>query len=65
MQAKCGLSVALCIHVSGPFRYVDTFGADKLVSYMRRFQDVYGDSFAPCQMLLDHAKDSSKRFHKK
>ncbi|CAB1335521.1 unnamed protein product [Coregonus sp. 'balchen'] len=48
----------------GPFRFVDTFGADKLVEKMRRYEEVYGNHFTPCQLLLDHAKDSSKRFHK-
>nr|XP_046228220.1 hydroxyacyl-CoA dehydrogenase trifunctional multienzyme complex subunit alpha a [Scatophagus argus] len=47
----------------GPFRYVDTFGAERLVSIMRRFEDVYGDPFTPCQLLLDKAKDPSKKFH--
>uniref|UniRef100_A0A2I4CL94 Trifunctional enzyme subunit alpha, mitochondrial n=1 Tax=Austrofundulus limnaeus TaxID=52670 RepID=A0A2I4CL94_AUSLI len=50
--------------LGGPFRYVDTFGADKLVEKMRQFEAVYGNQFTPCQLLLDHAGDSSKKFHK-
>ncbi|XP_055948453.1 trifunctional enzyme subunit alpha, mitochondrial-like [Argiope bruennichi] len=48
----------------GPFRYVDTYGADKIVRWMEQFQELYGNQFTPCQLLLDHSKDSSKKFHK-
>ncbi|XP_023682312.1 hydroxyacyl-CoA dehydrogenase trifunctional multienzyme complex subunit alpha a [Paramormyrops kingsleyae] len=48
----------------GPFWFVDSFGADNLVQKMRKFEEVYGNQFTPCQLLLDHAKDSSKKFHK-
>ncbi|KAK5623678.1 hypothetical protein CRENBAI_008283 [Crenichthys baileyi] len=51
-------------YLGGPFRFVDTYGAAKLVETMRKFEAVYGNQFTPCQLLLDHAKDSSKKFHK-
>ncbi|MEQ2295202.1 hypothetical protein AMECASPLE_011630 [Ameca splendens] len=51
-------------YLGGPFRFVDTYGAAKLVEKMRKFEAVYGNQFTPCQLLLDHAKDSSKKFHK-
>jgi len=44
----------------GPFRYIDTMGAQKFVDHMRRFEQSYGVAFTPCQMLLDMAKSGNK-----
>uniref|UniRef100_A0A8C9SXA6 enoyl-CoA hydratase n=1 Tax=Scleropages formosus TaxID=113540 RepID=A0A8C9SXA6_SCLFO len=50
--------------LGGPFRFVDAFGADKLVQKMKKYEEVYGNQFTACQLLQDHAKDSSKKFYK-
>ncbi|CAH0404870.1 unnamed protein product [Chilo suppressalis] len=47
----------------GPFRWVDQFGADKLVKKMEEFHGLYGAPFKPAQTLVDMAKDSSKKFY--
>lgn len=47
----------------GPFRWVDYYGAGKLVKQMEEFQSHYGDAFKPCQMLHDMASDPSKKFY--
>jgi enoyl-CoA hydratase/long-chain 3-hydroxyacyl-CoA dehydrogenase len=47
----------------GPFRFVDLYGADKLVKNMERYANAYSEvQFAPCQLLQDHAK-SGKKFY--
>lgn len=51
--------------LGGPFRYVDSYGADKLVNWMEQFRQLYGEQFAPCQLLKDHARDTSLKFHSK
>ncbi|XP_051164613.1 trifunctional enzyme subunit alpha, mitochondrial [Leptopilina boulardi] len=47
----------------GPFRWVDYYGAGRLVKRMEEFQNSYGESFKPCQLLYDMASDSTKKFH--
>ena len=57
--------LSLYLIILGPFRFIDIYGADKIVAQMRKFEDIYGERFTPCQLLIDHANDSSKKFHKK
>jgi len=45
----------------GPFKFCDIYGADKIVAKLQQYEKIYGASFRPCQMLLDMAKDSSKK----
>jgi len=49
----------------GPFRYVDTQGAQKIVDIMRKYEQAYGSPFTPCQLLLDMAKSGDKFFKAK
>uniref|UniRef100_A0ABM5F942 Trifunctional enzyme subunit alpha, mitochondrial-like isoform X1 n=2 Tax=Pogona vitticeps TaxID=103695 RepID=A0ABM5F942_9SAUR len=62
MGAVFGLGFPPCL--GGPFRYADFYGAQQLVDRMRKYESAYGSQFTPCPLLLDHAKDSSKKFHK-
>ncbi|CAK1549982.1 unnamed protein product [Leptosia nina] len=45
----------------GPFRWVDQYGADKLVKKMEEFHSLYGAPFKPAQTLIDMAKDKVTR----
>ncbi|XP_023177462.2 trifunctional enzyme subunit alpha, mitochondrial [Drosophila hydei] len=47
----------------GPFRWVDQYGAGKLVSKMQSYADLYGAPFKPAQTLIDMAKDPTKKFY--
>uniref|UniRef100_A0A183C806 Trifunctional enzyme subunit alpha, mitochondrial n=1 Tax=Globodera pallida TaxID=36090 RepID=A0A183C806_GLOPA len=49
----------------GPFRFVDLYGAQKLVKQMERYGNIYtAVQFQPCQLLLDCAK-SGRKFYPK
>lgn len=50
----------------GPFRFVDLYGADKLVKNMERYANAYKvEQFQPCQLLLEHARTGKKFYPKK
>jgi len=46
----------------GPFRLIDTTGAQKFVDTMNRYRDIHGEQFAPAQLVVDMAK-AGKKFH--
>lgn len=49
----------------GPFRFVDTYGARNLLDKINQFRERYGNQFDPAPMLVDYAKDPSKKFHRR
>lgn len=49
--------------LGGPFHWVDSVGADIIVSKLRRFETAYGERFTPCSLLLSHAEDPTIKFH--
>ncbi|ESP00520.1 hypothetical protein LOTGIDRAFT_112349, partial [Lottia gigantea] len=51
--------------LGGPFRYIDLHGAVNIVDKMKRYEEIYGNQFTPCQLLLDHVNNPSKKFHVK
>lgn len=48
--------------IGGPFRMVDTMGAQKFIDRMYRYRDAKGPQFEPAQILKDYAA-ANKKFH--
>ncbi|HNA38770.1 MAG TPA: 3-hydroxyacyl-CoA dehydrogenase NAD-binding domain-containing protein [Chitinophagales bacterium] len=48
----------------GPFRYIDSVGAQKVVDILNDLTARFGERFEPAQILLDYAK-SGKKFYDK
>ncbi|XP_019305511.2 trifunctional enzyme subunit alpha, mitochondrial [Panthera pardus] len=59
--AVFGLGFPPCL--GGPFRYVDLYGAQKIVDRLRKYEAAYGKPFTPCQLLIDHANSPNKKFY--
>ncbi|XP_012507943.1 PREDICTED: trifunctional enzyme subunit alpha, mitochondrial [Propithecus coquereli] len=59
--AVFGLGFPACL--GGPFRFLDLYGAQKIVDRLRRYEDAYGKQFTPCQLLMDHASSPNKKFY--
>ncbi|QOV67539.1 fatty acid oxidation complex subunit alpha FadJ [Citrobacter sp. BDA59-3] len=50
--------------LGGPFRYMDTLGAGDIVATLQRLASLYGERFAPCQLLLQMAEQGEKFWDK-
>uniref|UniRef100_A0A1I8JDX9 Trifunctional enzyme subunit alpha, mitochondrial n=1 Tax=Macrostomum lignano TaxID=282301 RepID=A0A1I8JDX9_9PLAT len=50
--------------LGGPFRYLDIRGAGDIVKRMEEFAGLYGNQFKPCDLLAQHCRDPSLKFHK-
>jgi len=46
----------------GPFRYIDTVGADTIVSRLEELHARFSNRFSPARLLVEHAR-ARKRFH--
>jgi 3-hydroxyacyl-CoA dehydrogenase/enoyl-CoA hydratase/3-hydroxybutyryl-CoA epimerase len=44
--------------LGGPFRYIDTIGADTIVKRMNEWQSSLGERFAPCEKLVAMAENN-------
>ncbi|WP_145518530.1 fatty acid oxidation complex subunit alpha FadJ [Yersinia bercovieri] len=48
--------------LGGPFRYLDSLGADKMVKTLRLLAQQFGERFEPCQLLVTMA-EQQQRFY--
>lgn len=48
--------------LGGPFRYMDSLGADKMVKTLKLLAQKYGERFEPCQLLVTMA-EQQQRFY--
>ena len=50
------MGIGFLPHYGGPFQMLDILGAQGYVYKMRTLADTYGERFAPCPLLVDHAR---------
>jgi 3-hydroxyacyl-CoA dehydrogenase/enoyl-CoA hydratase/3-hydroxybutyryl-CoA epimerase len=48
--------------LGGPFHYIDTLGAAKLVAILEGYQQQFGQRFAPCERLKTMATTGQRFF---
>jgi 3-hydroxyacyl-CoA dehydrogenase / enoyl-CoA hydratase / 3-hydroxybutyryl-CoA epimerase len=46
----------------GPFRYIDSIGADTIVTLLEELQSRFSNRFSPARLLVEHAR-ARRRFH--
>ncbi len=46
----------------GPFSYIDSIGADTLVTQLNQWVSVHGERFKPCQALVDMAEKGDRYY---
>jgi 3-hydroxyacyl-CoA dehydrogenase / enoyl-CoA hydratase / 3-hydroxybutyryl-CoA epimerase len=51
--------------LGGPFRWVDTVGADEIVRRLQKYEKMYGARFAPAPELLSRAKSGTNFYSEK
>ncbi|OWY22610.1 fatty acid oxidation complex subunit alpha FadJ [Sphingobacteriales bacterium UPWRP_1] len=44
----------------GPFRFIDSFGADNVVKVLQQLQNQHGNRFAPASILVQYAQQGKK-----
>lgn len=44
----------------GPFRFIDSFGADNVVKVLQQLQNQHGSRFAPAPILMEYAQQGKK-----
>ena len=46
--------------LGGPFRYIDSLGADKMLDLFKKYQDRFGARFTPAELLEKTVKKNGR-----